>query len=204
MQKILFSLAVAFCFFNALPANGQEAPAQLIRAAQAGLHTFLGRISTAERSDYGFTRDDSFEQVYLGGPFNLHTIAPEALLNYAAGTPVHLILSKTALWYFPVMLGAEVRSILVVDRVDGEWQAVSLGYANLARGLAQVMQRWPRAKNYHPVLIAVFQAKQHLVWVPEENAQDLFPLVPGRKLAASRAADLIDRMKPTVRKSLQP
>ena len=39
------------------------------------------------------------------------------------------ILTVTDMWYFPVMIQNEIRCILVVDYMDGKWQAVSLGYA---------------------------------------------------------------------------
>ena len=165
----------------------------------------MSRVPLEARAQYGFASSDDFQQAQLGTAFNLYTMTPQALLTYSADTPVTSLLAKTAMWYFPVMVHNQVRAILVVDQVGGQWQAVSLGYAELARALDRVGQRWPQAKGFHPQLIAVFQAKEYLVRVPEYSSNDLISIFPtGRELTGSNAADVIERLKPVVKEAIQP
>lgn len=112
----------------------------------------------------------------MGVPLNLDTIIPEDLIEYQENTPVTAILSRTNLWYFPVMLKNEAKTILVVDQIEGEWQAVSLGNTNLAKTLVAITQHWQASEGFNPKLIAVFQANQYLLAVPEVNTKGLISL----------------------------
>ena len=209
-RGLIWGLALLFGFL-ASGVQAQGVPPEVLSAAREGLQPFLGRISPETREIYGFSKSDALARVNLGAPFNLQTITPEVLLNYQAGSPVAALLSKTNLWYFPVMLQNEVKAILVVDGVDGKWQAVSLGYANLAKALGTISQRWPASQGFHPRLIAVFQANQYLVLVPEENPNALISIIPagsGAPAAAGElplndAASVLERLKPMVRDNLQ-
>jgi hypothetical protein len=204
MLKLLFTLALICCVTSGT-AHSQTAPPEVLKAAQEGLQPFLRRVPLEVRGHYGFTRSDDFPQAQLGPAFNLYTMTPQALLTSSAETPVTSLLSQTTLWYFPVMVHGEVRAILVVDQVDGKWQAVSLGYAELARALDRVRQRWPQAEGFHPQLIAVFQAKEYLVRVPEHSPNNLMSIFPaGRDLMGSKAADVIERLKPVVQEAIRP
>jgi len=185
-------------------AHAQTASPEVISAAEAGVQSFLSRISPGDRESYGFTRSDTFGQVHLGDSFNLYTITPDALLNYSAGSQVISLLSKTKMWYFLVLIENNVKCILVVDQMDGKWQAVSLGYADLAKALSRVMRRWPKSKGFNPFLIAVFQANEYLVLVPEESSDTLISLFPGREdLLMDNVKNVIERLKPTVREAIK-
>jgi hypothetical protein len=128
----------------------QEPPREATDAAKAGLSAFLNRIPRDALEQFGFSKDDSLAQCYLGNPFQLHTISPSALSKYRPEDTVSSIVSRTKMWYFPVMLGDEVKGILVIDKVDNRWEAVSFGYAELARKLSKIRQQWPkRGMRYH-------------------------------------------------------
>ena len=147
---------------------------------------------------------DAFSQVHLGDSFNLYTMTPDALLNYSAGSQVISLLSKTKMWYFLVLIENNVRCILVVDQVDGKWQAVSLGYADLAKAFSRVMRRWPKSKGFNPLLIAVFQANEYLVMVPEGDSNTFLSISPGRQeLLEDSVTNVIERLKPTVREAIK-
>jgi hypothetical protein len=204
MQRLIFTLAL-ICWVGVSTAYSQTSPPEVIKTAQEGLQSFLNRVPLEARGQYGFTSRDDFQQARIGDAFNLYTMTPQALLSYSPGTPVTSLLSKTAMWYFPVIMHNQVRAILVVDQVDGQWQAVSLGYAELARALERVGQRWPPAAGFHPQLIAVFQAKEYLVRVPEYSRNELISIPPpGNELSRSNAADVIERLKPVVKEAIQP
>jgi hypothetical protein len=203
MKILILTIAVLLCI-TPLTAEARTGPAEVASAAAAGLHSFLDRILGEDGQDYGFTKTDSLDKAYLGDPFNLHTITPDALLNYNNEVPVASILTVTDMWYFPVMIQSEIRCILVVDHMDGKWQAVSLGHANLAKSLDQVRRNWPAENGYNPVLIAVFQAKKFLVMVPEAPEAGLSVLSPAQtRLTAEKTANVLESLKPSVRKALK-
>jgi len=129
---------------------------------------------------YGFPLDADFSQASLGAPLLLHTIKPSTLASNQANDTVSAVVSETPLWYFPVLMGTEVKAMLVVDRQDNEWKAVSLGYAPLAGEWNQVLRQWPAAKGFHPRLVAVFQAAQFYFTVPEVGDRNLTPLLNPR------------------------
>jgi|WetSurMetagenome_2_1015567.scaffolds.fasta_scaffold206045_2 hypothetical protein len=202
MQKVLIGLMAILLFITV--ANAQEVTPEIRMVAENGLPAFVSSIAPQERSSYGFTRDDDLTRAYLGNPFNLSTITPQALSNYQPGDAVQTVLSKTKQWYFPVMIGQDLRAVLVVDQVDGNWQAVSLGYAPLAKLLQKVRQKYPDSQGYHPILIAVFQAREYLLLVPEENTNNLISLSPKNSdLAEERAGNLLERLKPIVAENLK-
>jgi hypothetical protein len=164
----------------------------------------LSLVPADARGDYGFTKNDILAQAYLGEPFNLYTIKPSALLAYQAGDSVPALLTQTNIWYFPVMIQNEVRALLAVSQQDGKWQAVGFGYVNLAKQLQGVMQQWPKSKGFHPCLITIFQAKQYLLMVPEENANNLISLTPQKSgLALENAGNVLERLKPIVQENLK-
>lgn len=202
---ILLPAAIVFIFFHT--AFCQEAPPEVASAAEAGLQGFLQQIPQGDAADFGFSAGDTLQDAVLGAPFQLMAITPDAMAGYKGDTPVAAILTETGLWYFPVMLNGEPRTMLVVDRLDGVWQAVSLGNSNLARMLSAAGKRWPRSEAGSPLLIAVFQAKQYLLALPQVDAQGLVSLSPDfaeggqprqAGLEMERSDEVIKRLLPMV------
>jgi hypothetical protein len=120
------------------------------------------------------------------------------------------ILTPIDQWYFPVMMGNQIRCFLVVDRMDGRWEAVSLGYVTLAKFMNQIRLSWAAEKGYNPVLIAVFQAKKYLVLIPEAG-ELLLPVSPAQTASgsgqpvsgANQAAGILESLKPTVTEAIK-
>ena len=121
----------------------------------------------------------------LGTPVLLQAIKPSALSSNQVSDTVSSVAAETSMWFFPVLIGAEVKAMLVVDRLDNEWKAVSLGYAPLAREWNQVLNQWPATKGFHPRLVASFQAPQFYFTVPEAGDRNLTPLLSPRNADSS-------------------
>lgn len=191
----------------------QVAPADVQQAAVQGLQPFLNKIPVISMGDYGFAPGDDLGAATLGDPFQIYTITPGALEQYKAGTAVSSLMTKTTMWYFPVLIAGQTRAVLVVDWLDNKWQAVSLGYAGLAKELGALGRQWKAAEGYHPILIVVFQAKQYLFTVPEKDAQNLTQLVIQEPTAKVKAADdyatlgtaagVVEQLKPAVKDALK-
>lgn len=164
-------------------------PEEVTMAATQGLRPWLEKISPAAMPGFGLDPAISLDSAKLGDPVLLHTITPAALGSFKAGTDVASLITPTTLWYFPVLIAGEAKAILVVDRMNDKWEVVSLGYAALAREWANVTRQWPKSKGYNPVLIAVFQAKQHLFTVPEKGASNLTKIAPAPQAGESKSSD---------------
>ena len=102
----------------------------------------------------------------------------------------------------------------VIDQVDNRWQAVSFGYAELARKVTRVRKRWPKVKGYNPQLIAVFQTREYLFTIPEKGPDNLTSLestqlgrIPPKTVKDFSELDnlpnVINRLRPLVQKSIR-
>ena len=162
----------------------QDPSADVIQAATEGLPFYLNKIPADSLEQYGFVSGDDLTTASLGTPFLLHKLTPAALEKYRTGMTVASVVTPTTMWYFPVLIAGQPRAILVVDRLDNKWQAVSLGYAGLAKELGALSRQWKAAQGYHPMLIVVFQAKQYLFTVPEKDAYNLTRMTAAKAPAA--------------------
>ncbi|MDD5482184.1 MAG: hypothetical protein PHP98_00830 [Kiritimatiellae bacterium] len=214
--KISVALMAAVLMLSVYCFAAPEAPKEVTLAAEQGLRPFLSEIADTPEQ-FGFTAGDDLNAASLGAPFQLHTIPPSALEKYQAGMTVASMVTPTTTWWFPVLIAGEPRAMLLVDRLDGRWEAVSLGHAGVAQELSAFCRQWKAAQGYHPMLIAVFQAKQFLVSVPEKDAYNLTTLTiknapeMGAKQTPAVADyatlgtidDAMNQLKPVVRDALK-
>ena len=112
-----------------------QVPKEVLSAATNGLPVFLAHVPPQEKGLYGFAKEDDPARCHLGTPLLQHTITPASLKKAAPNAAVSSVSSDTTMWFFPVMLGSQTKALLVVDRMDTGWKAVSMGYAELAREL---------------------------------------------------------------------
>jgi len=149
------------------PISTSEVPQEVLEAAKTGLPLFLGQIPPGSKEQYGFASTDDLSATRLGAPLQMLTIKPTAIDKSSSSTTVSSILSETSMWFFPIRIETESKAMLVVDRDDATWKAVSFGYGELGHELNELLAQWPDSKGFHPQLIAVFQAKQFYFTVPE-------------------------------------
>ncbi len=148
-------------------------PPEVSHAAQTGLNTFLQQAWMDDPVLYGFDLADAGLEFKLGDPWRLYVLPPSAVLASPQDQPVMNLLTPSTLWYFPVKAGGQAGALLAVDNVNGEWKAVSLGYAGLAYALSQVQAQWPATNGYYPRLVVSFQARSHLFTIPEAGPNNL-------------------------------
>lgn len=203
----------------------QDVPQEVIKAAEEGLPYYLEIISKKNAPEglsplpptpgsaglslkviHGFEEDDPLDQAYLGEPFQYYVLAPDSVLNYTRNSDVGSLLSQTDMWYFPVMIGEKVRSILIVDRMNGVWEAVALGKAVLSRELGKIRKQWPTESGYSPLLIASQQAHEFLFTVPQYDSKNLtiISLQPGKEgegkdySKLEDSGDVIEALQPII------
>ncbi len=179
MKYPAIRLLLAFCPLLLLAAPGavfpEPAPPEVVAAAAAGLAPFLQSIPASDLEGYGFAPGDHLGDVALGEPFQLYTIAPQALLDCGPEATVSSLLSPTGTWFFPVEIGGVPRYILTVAETNGGWAAVGIGKAALAGELGAVRRQWGPA-GFPPRLVAVFQASAYFFTLPGLDDYNFTPM----------------------------
>jgi hypothetical protein len=173
IQIFCVFLCMILLFSNASKLIAQDAPLEVIQAAEEGLPLFLSEIPPGALEDYGFDENDNLDDAVLDQPFLLYVIDPTALDDYREGDTVYDVLRESLLWYFPIMINDAYKSLLVVDKLDGVWQAVSFGYARLAIQLEKILLHWPRSEGYDPLLSVSWQAGTYCFTVPQVDLYNL-------------------------------
>jgi len=169
-------LGISLSGFLSGGAFAETVPTEAIAAAQAGLLSFLEPLTPEDMGHFGFAPGDKISDAILGTPFQLYTITPSKLLNAEDNTSVSSLISPTGQWFFPIVLNGTSRAILTVEKMDGEWQAVTMGRAGLAIEMEKLNRQWPKAKGYEPKLIAIYQAASYFFTILEVDSKNFTPL----------------------------
>ena len=76
------------------------------------------------------------------------------------------------MWFFEAVYDGEPCCILTVDDLDGEYRAVAIGSAGIAKELHQLEQEYPGEAGYSKVFVRVFRATSDLVLVSREGENE--------------------------------
>jgi hypothetical protein len=189
----------------------EEAPVAARQAAEQGLSSFLQAIPAQDLAHFNFSDPKELEQATLGEPFLIYTIAPESILMYQANTPVESIIVPTSVWYFPVLINGETRTLLMVDMINGGWKAVGIGSSGIAKQWAAVDTTRCSAAGYTPRFVRIFQAMSDFVVLSHRTAgSKMVPLASaGTALALDKVGEeyapavIIPSLQQAVRDNLQ-
>ena len=198
-QIAIIFVCMALSFLIAPQLGAQDVPPEGIKAAEEGLpvyleltHKVIEKKPSFKIEKLGFKKTDSIDQAYLGEAFRVYEIPTDIVLNYPKDTPVESVLSKTDLWYFPVMIENEERAILVVDKMKDSWRAVAFGSAQTAKGLAKIKRQWPKEEGYTPLLVQIYQPYMLLFTIPQYSAYNLTEIGAESYLELGDAYDVIN------------
>lgn len=109
----------------------------VVAAAQAGVAQFLAKIPVGSEALYGFTDRSEFGSVGLGTPIAVLTIVPDSIKDGVEIGREYLVPVNE--WRVPVTVNGEMRALLTVSKVEGNWTAVDFGAAGLAIELHRFM-----------------------------------------------------------------
>lgn len=211
-QKVVFSMLVmcAMIFSGYVTAVCAEDPPEPAKqAAEAGLALFLKAIPVQYLGYFNFSNPQELEQAILGTPFRMYTIAPQDILNYQAGTPVSQILVPRTVWFFPVVVNGESRTLLEVQLMKGVWQAVGIGNSGTAKLWAIAQKAWHTVEGYESVFVRVFQAQADFVVLTHQGDIKMIPLESVQKAldlaqeGAYNPAEIIVGLQQSVQKNLE-
>ncbi len=113
-------------------AGTNDVLSEVTRSAQEGLRRYLIEVPKREIEDCGLPTGVTPERLSLSRPFQVHSISPDVLSNLTSVTSTEQLFIPTTQYYVPVLVDGIPRSILIVDRVQDQWKAVSFGHALLA------------------------------------------------------------------------
>jgi hypothetical protein len=193
------------------PAVDQAPPAEVRRAAQAGLGALLGAGGIGGNQRLGFPKAADAAEATIGDGVQVYTLPPDRILD-PAEADVQALAVPTTLWQFIVVNGSAPRAVLTVDRMKGEWTAVSLGASGLADQLTAMLGRWPLS-SCQLRLIRVYQANADVMEIAKDGTViGYVPFLSARIALGAPGpfdpgdvwdgADVVGRLRPVVRAAL--
>lgn len=123
----------------ALPVWSQELrpiPEAAEKAATTALQTFQGLVTRDNFRQMGFDKPEDARVARLDRPLRQFLVPLDRLRNYApGGDPAGLLTGGESLFY-PVLVGSEVRSSIVLEGGPGGWRVSSFGGPRFAKFVA--------------------------------------------------------------------
>ncbi|HEY8876108.1 MAG TPA: hypothetical protein VIN03_01005 [Roseateles sp.] len=155
--------AAALAGFNA-QGHGDRAGAQA--AAEQGLAEYVKRKQQhggEAASAFDLARPQDLGRTRIAGGFEVHTIAPQDVI--AGRSELRQLVQPSGLWRFFVKVGGKPVGLVTVQRMDGQWRAVSFGGAGLAQELSDLMAEHAGVGADHMRFIRMHQAQADLLEV---------------------------------------
>ncbi len=112
-------------------------------AANSGLAEFKLLVNDRNFASYGFQSAEEIASATVGQPLVVFMVRLDLLRQYQPGTDPKALLSGGDKVLYPVLVGNQVRSSIIVDRGSGGWKAVAFGGPQLMRRLAQARDKAP-------------------------------------------------------------
>jgi len=172
-----FCLVIIFIYLfvaqSALFASSNSVEVSQVAAAK--LPYYIKRLPQDMLKEMGVKSVTQLDDTTLGKPCPLYSITPLTLKNYNLTNSVNDILRPTSMWYIPVFQNERPIAMLIVDKVNNKWKAVSFGHFTLASAWNKVIQQWPDEK-FGTKLIVMYQAKTYLFSLSKKAELNLTPL----------------------------
>ena len=177
----------------------------IIKVAKLGLPFFLGKVPEGQEKLYGFSPNDSLNDIELGKPLQLYVITPDSLFKYKPTTDsLNSLLSETNIWLFPLEIDGVYKSMLIVDKMNGEWQTVSLGRTQLAKSLDIIRGEYLKDESKEIRLIAVRQVKKYYFHIPNKDENNFTQIVFNNKYSTlTNINDLIEPLIMNVKNNIK-
>jgi len=147
-------------------------PLEVIEAARDGLPRFLRAIPPSDLARFNFSTAKEQQEAVLGAAVHLHTIPAHDILGYDGQQAVSELIVPLNIWLFPVISDGQTRTFLTVQRINGDWQAASIGSSGLAAQWADVQSAYPEQSGYHATLVRVFQATSDFVLLEQPQKKE--------------------------------
>ena len=185
-------MAMIFSCIQTLPAI--EAPSQaVINAAEKGMTEFLSNpaVIGSKKSPIASFTGPTKPDMTLGAGVRIYTVEdglPEPRVEHidhepghCAGRVVFASVAGRLQISEDLFVNVVPAAMLTVAETNGEWHAVSIGGAGIARELYQVINRWPAGEGYNYRFIRIFQARSDFIEISRNgNVSGFVPLTSSR------------------------
>lgn len=171
-KKFIYLVAflIAFIIGTVQGMTTEYKPSQnIVQAAEAGLTVFVKDPQMKNLDRLGFGGRAVIDDVTLGRGFLIHTIPPQTILDEINGLDLYAGAVPTTQWQFLIEAEGKAISLLTVDRMGDQWQAVSIGSAGLAEQLEKIMESWPSSEGYEYRLIRIYQATSDFLAISKNS-----------------------------------
>lgn len=218
------ALLGASLLLTASAAHAQAAPAAMhaqVRAqehaAAAAASLDLARFVQHHQQDHADTLAKHFplavssaaelSQAHIGPGFAVYTVDPADIV---AHDDLSGAAKPTGAWRFVIRVGNRPVGLSTVEQVNGQWQVVSYGGAQLAQDVDLQLRRHGNADRSNLRFIRVYQARSDFLEVssPLDGRTRLAPLHSARaslNLQAASASGLMEQTEvmPSLRAAVQ-
>lgn len=114
-------------------------------AADRGLQV-MTELADVHAQTLGVTTDEAL-RAHLLPALPLHFVSLERLSRFGSGEDPRAVLGEAETFWYPVVVGDEIRALITVQKRSGVWVASSLGAATLAKRIAILQRELPRADS---------------------------------------------------------
>jgi hypothetical protein len=138
--SVILSILVTAGCEKIKSAGKEQAPPKTFADAQAAatesLSTFRQLVNAQNYKELGFESAEEVAKATLGEPIPVLVVSLNQLRQYEPGSDPNKLLTDFNQIHYPVMVGDQVRSAILVDQVNGKWKAGTFGATNPAKLIA--------------------------------------------------------------------
>jgi hypothetical protein len=205
--------ALALCFVSpgwaqhdaagAAGATADLAGAQ--QAATAALPVLRRLVTAANAQQMGFRSPEEAATATLQEPLPIYLVRLDRLRQYDPAQDANALLTGGQKVFFPVAVGGEVRSSIVVDRQGNAWKVVSFGNPALAKALAQARSAGGGAVGATAIVVHVAALNLYLLGQRSGGQLTLAPVtadprLKGRPFEPRPASEVFGELVPLAQK----
>jgi len=140
-------------------AGKQQKPPKTFADAQAAatesLSTFRQLVNAQNYKELGFESPEEVANATLGEPIHVLVVSLNQLRQYEPGSDPNRLLTDFNQIHYPVVVGDQVRSAILVDQVNGKWKAGTFGATNLAKLIATARKGTQTSNPSQDVVVEV-------------------------------------------------
>ncbi|MEN7430214.1 hypothetical protein VA599_05610 [Chromobacterium sp. TRC.1.1.SA] len=206
----LAAITAGAVFAQPLFASGVVQERGIADAARQGLTGFVKQ----NLAEYGVRLPDGFPlsvadgrelaSLRLGRGFPVYSVNPQRLL--AADADLSGLMAPTGSWRFVALSGSRPVGLVTVEKVEGRWQAIAFGAAELAKNVEAAQAGHAGQTRF----LRVYQAQSDFLEVAQADGKPRFAaLMSARETLSLKkqpalldGADLIEPLRAAVRANL--
>lgn len=167
---------------------------ELDQVAKKSLEIFNELVTAENYKSMGFESLDEVKKIDVVEPLQVFIVRLVDLLEYESGSDPDEIISGGEQFIYPVTFENEVRSSVVVEKVNNEWEASRFGGASLVKLLNEFAEETSDFVIYLPAFslrfISFYDADDKLTLIPILDDSN-FEFSAGEAIFATEAFDKI-------------